>query len=136
MDRESMLEALKTGIKEYTQQIEELEAEREVARKMLLRFSSNGQTEIKEIVLDSHSVKIGPTLAMKELFEGSPQRKWKAPELRDKLQNMKDSGVLESNAQNLLTTVYYLLKRLCKRGYIEKYSAGQRSWYRKINVEN
>lgn len=131
MDREGMLEALKTGVKEYTQQIEDLEAEREVARKMLLRFSSNGQTEIKEIVLDSHSVKIGPTLAMKELFDGSPQRKWKAPELRDKLQNMKESGVLESEAKNLLTTVYYLLERLRKKKYIKRRHSSTGTWYRK-----
>lgn len=132
MDRDNMLEALKSGIKEYNQQIEELEAEREVARKMLLRFSSNGQTEIKEVVLDTHSVKIGPTLAIKELFNGSPQRKWKAPELRDKLQNMKESGVLETEAKNLLPTVYYLLKRLIKKDYIKKDYSSTGTWYRKI----
>ena len=131
-----MVEALRTGIGEYTKQIEELEAEREVAKRMLARFSGNGRAEIKGVVTISKTNILGPTEALKSLFDTSPNKRWKAVELRDRMREMKESGELKSTSKELLKSVYYLLRRFKDREYIEKHSYGQNSWYRKVNVGN
>ena len=136
MDKENMIEALRTGIGEYTKQIEELEAERDVAKRMLARFSGNGQTEIQGTVAVTKSAILGPTEAMKYLFDTFPNKKWKAVELRDRLRKMKDEGSLNSQSSELIKSVYYLLRRFIDREYIDKHSYGQNSWYIKKNVEN
>lgn len=136
MDKKSMTEALRTGIGDYTKQIEELEAEREVAKRMLARFSGNGQSEIRGVITVTKTNVLGPTEALKSLFDTFPNKRWKAVELRDGLREMKESGELKSTSKELLKSVYYLLRRFKDRGYIEKHSYGQNSWYRKTNVEN
>ncbi|MFB0516286.1 MAG: hypothetical protein ACETWG_06745 [Candidatus Neomarinimicrobiota bacterium] len=132
MDKESKIAALQEIIQEYNLKITELQAARSAVERALMWLTrTNGQLEIDEFVTAPKSGQIGPTEAVKGLFDSNPSKRWSARELRDKLEQMKNEGKLVTNARDLLTTVHWLLLDFVNKEYIEKYGARHKATYRK-----
>ena len=75
---------------------------------------------------------MGPTDALKYLFDTFPTKKWYPRQLADRLQEMKDIGEVETESENLMWTVHGLLRVFAEKDLVEKHGIKRKKWYRKM----
>ena len=93
----------------------------------------NEQVPMVEILTSTGNGKaMGPTGALKYLFETFPTKKWYPRQLADRLQEMKDIGEVETDSNNLMWTVHGLLRVFVEKEYLEKHGMKRKKWYRKL----
>lgn len=81
--------------------------------------------------------KVGPTKAIIQMFDNSPNYNWTPGELRNKLLKLRKDGKLASKSTDMLSAVHSILKHLIKIEHIEKDSNKQIPTYRrKLEKEN
>ena len=131
MEKSNLVVALQEIVRTYTDQIREMEADRQAANRMIRRLSRDGQLEIPTVSSVAKVNTMGPTLAIRELLSQFPNKWWQPTETRDKLDLMRQSGELASETKDLLTTVHSVFKRLHESGYAEKKGSGRKIKYRK-----
>lgn len=137
MSENSIITTLREEREKIRGQIATLEFDLNAITRVIQRFSGSQiegrQVEMTEIIHSSNGETIGPTQAVRQLFDRFPKKKWTPRQIRDFLTIMKESGELTTETKKLLTTTHWLLKRFVDDEYIQKIETGPRkAWYRKM----
>ena len=125
------LGALEDEKKLIQEQVITLQNDLQSIDRLIERYKIRNQNQLA--INMPQNEKIGPTQAVRDLFDNNPERDWKPGEIRDELDKLKDNGILESSTDKLLHTVHWILRKLTEKNYIKKDSSKQIPTYKKIS---
>jgi len=112
------LESLRSREAKLVQSIAELQADLLSVRRLIAREEAPFEALTRDLVPSNRARK--PSEAVRELFRSDPPKHWRAPEVRDAVQLLRDQGRVASESANLLTTVHSILQRLLTDEFIGK----------------
>ncbi len=132
-DNKNISETLKELKKQIVEQIESLKVDLEAVERLLKKHSviKDAQLPIFSNISLALDKAVGPTKAIMQIFNGSPNKAWTPSELRDKLSEIKENGLLSTNAIDLLSVVHTVLGAHVKNGSIIKDSNKRIPTYRR-----
>lgn len=135
-EKEITLTTLRQEKRKIDEKIYRLKDERNAIDKTISYLMGDTQLQIMDAFRSVPRKTIGPTEAIRDLFNQYPQKKWLPGRLRDELKDLKKNGELKTESENLLSAVHWILRAFVERGDIEKRGHDKIKWYRKINVED
>lgn len=130
-DNKNISETLKDLKKQIVKQIESLKTDLEAVERLLKKHSVIEDAQLPIFSNISLDKAVGPTKAIMQIFNSSPNKAWTPSELRDKLFEIKEKGLLSTNAIDLLSVVHTVLGAHVKNGSIIKDSTKRIPEYRR-----
>lgn len=129
--QETLISELRREKRKIKDEVARLRKEEEAIDITISRLSGVTQLTLTDELDTEVTEPLGPTAAIRQLFEQYPTKKWYPGNIRDELNDMKKHGELATESKNILNTVHWIL-----RGFVdievEKGGLGRKKWYRKL----
>lgn len=133
-EKDTALTVLRQEKRNLDEKLSRLKRERDAIDTSISYLMGSNLLSLDETFEEVGQKSVGPTDAVRNLFNLYPQKKWLPGHLRDELNVLKNVGLLESESENLLSSVHWILRALYRdgEGEIEKGGKGKIKWYRKL----
>lgn len=139
MEKQNILTELLKEKETIRMQVATLNEDLEAVNRLLKRFSKNQQIEIQISTQLPQPDALGLTEAIRQLFEQYPEKEWSPAEIRNRLNEMKLRGEINSEAKDFLPSTHLIIKKLINNDFVEKVreqADPTRKWYkRRLTIE-
>ena len=130
--QETLISELRREKRKIDDEFNRLKKEKEAIDITISRLSGNTQLSLTDELDIEITKPLGPTAAIRQLFEQYPTKKWYPGDIRDELNDMKKHKELATESKSILNTVHWILRGFVENEEVEKSKIGRRTWYRKL----
>ena len=130
-NNKSISETLEEEKKQIVEQIEELKGDLQAVERLLRKHKIKEEKQMSIPLGNSHKKSLGPTDALKQIFNSNPDKSWTPSELTEKIREMKEKGYLKTDSNNMLSAVHTVLRKKVINGSIIKVTSGKKPKYKK-----